>query len=84
MSHFILIGGMLAQGSSGPVSLAKIRSYDPDMWSDEVIKLPTANQKPLPVPLSYASVGTMEGAVILCGGYEGTLGSGGGATKSCR
>ena len=80
----MLIGGVLAQGTGGPVNLAKIRSYDPDMWSDNVIELPAANQKPLPVPLSYASVATIEGAVILCGGYEGTLGSGGRVTKSCR
>ena len=80
----MLIGGIRAEGSVGPVNLAKIRSYDPDMWSDEVIELPATNQKPLPTPLSYASVGIMDGAGILCGGYEGSLASGGTATKSCR
>ena len=78
MSHFILIGGHVGGSFE---NLATTRSYDPDVWSDKVIKMPPTLHKALHTPLSYASVGITDGAVVLCGGYEGGESK---PTKSCR
>ena len=77
MEHFMLIGGI---DEKSKIS-ADTRSYDPDMWSDDVIKLPHYLHKSLPTPLAYASVGHIDRVVILCGGIGGSVGT---ATKDCR
>ena len=77
MEHFMLIGGM---DENADIS-AKTRSYDPDMWTDDLVKLPPHLQKPLPTSLAYASVGHIDRAVILCGGISGPTGT---ATNQCR
>ena len=78
MSHFMLIGGLLGESQE---NLATTRSYDPDGWSDKVIKLPPALHKTMHTSLSYASASITDGAVVLCGGYEGGEST---PTKSCR
>ena len=73
----MLIGGI---DEKSDIS-ADTRSYDPDMWSDDVIKLPHYLHKSLPTSLAYASVGYINRAVTLCGGISGTTGT---ATRHCR
>ena len=77
MEHFMLIGGM---DETAEIS-ARTRSYDPDMWTDDLVKLPPHLHKPLPTSLAYASVGHIDRAVILCGGIGGPTGT---ATNQCR
>ena len=73
----MLIGGI---DEKSKIS-ATTRSYNPDMWSDDVIMLPHYLHKSLPVSRAYAAVGLIDGAIILCGGIEGLTGR---ATKNCR
>ena len=74
----MLIGGLLGESEE---NLATTRSYDPDGWSDKVIKLPPVLHKTMHTSLSYASASITDGAVVLCGGYEGGEST---PTKSCR
>ena len=60
---------------------ADTRSYDPDMWTDDVIKLPKNLHKTVPTSLAYAAIGRIDKAVILCGGIGGPSET---ATKDCR
>ena len=76
MSHFMLIGGNVCGTWE---NLATTRSYDPDVWSDKVIKLPPTLHKALHMSVSFSSVSITDGAVVLCGGYEGST-----PTKRCR
>ena len=78
MSHFILIGGHV---SGSLENLATIRGYDPDGWSDSVVKLPPTLNKNLQQPFSYAIASITDGAVVLCGGYQGAERT---PTNSCR
>ena len=73
----MLIGGM---DETAEIS-ASTRSFDPDMWTDDLVKLPPYLHKPLPTSLAYASVGNIDRAVILCGGIGGPSGT---ATNQCR
>ena len=77
MDHFMLIGGI---DEKSKIS-ADTRSYDTDMWRDDVIKLPHYLHKRLPTSLAYASVGHIDRTVILCGGIDGITGT---ASKDCR
>ena len=77
MEHFMLIGGI----DENSKIYASTRSYDPDMWTDDVVMLPHYLHKSLPISLAYTAVGLIDGAIILCGGIERPTGR---ATKTCR
>ena len=68
MDHLIIIGGV----DFNAEVLSETRKFDQEKWTDRLVNLPGYLHKNMPTPLAYAAAGRARGAVIVCGGVDGT------------